>query len=365
MFLYSSLYLSSSLNFCQVLSSYHSDKCLKMYVVLYSVKCSRFPLHWQVAKLFVKKHNLSNSPFLRFRILSPTRNYEIVLSPMQARSLAAVMPASIQAVLVVRHGPQSFPDFALQLPFLKLFDKCVIIKWQKSWTDFDEGCSKVGITAFRTYILEYLAGVQCIPKELLWWVQSFSDLLPPNIMCCGHQLNLQGSNSGKETTYDLGRAATRWNDMKLAFQNSNISNIKQTCVYLLFQVAGGGVLLWRLGGGLRQRHQGFLLPCSRLPVRKIPFQFQFVPKCVPGRQVVASLVVPPMGSPPTMHGPGDWWLVQVIGPGQVIGDQVIRWSGGQVIGPGDLLHNNYIQMILPTGVTLVEPAWLWDSWGTK
>ena len=278
-----------------------------------------------------KKHSLSNSPFLRFRILSPTRNYEIVLSPMQGAVGHCCNAGKHSSSSCCQARTPILSSFHLTITFLKLFDKCVIIKWQKNLTDFDEGCSKVGITAFRTYILEYLAGVQCIPKELLWWVQSFSDLLPPNIMCCGHQLNLQGSNSGKETTYDLGRAATRWNDMKLAFQNSNISNIKQTCVYLLFQVAGGGVLLWRLGGGLRHRHQGFLLPCSRLPVRKIPFQFQFVPKCVPGRQVVASLVVPPMGSPPTMHGPGDWWLVQVIGPGQVIGDQVIRWSGGQVV----------------------------------
>ena len=232
MFLYSSLYLSSSLNFCQVLSSYHCDKCLKMYVVLYSVKCSRFPLHWQVAKLFVKKkHSLSNSPFLRFRILSPTRNYEIVLSPMHSAVAGCCNAGKHSSSSCCQARTPILSRFRLTITFLKLFDQCVIIKWQKSWTDFDEGCSKVGITAFRTYILEYLAGVQCIPKELLWWVQSFSDLPPPNIMCCGHQLNLQGSNSGKETTYDLGRAATRWNDMKLAFQNSNISNIKQKCVY--------------------------------------------------------------------------------------------------------------------------------------
>ena len=55
-----------------------------------------------------------------------------------------------------------------------------------------------------------LALEQCIPEEWLWWVQSFSSLLPPNSMCCGSNLKLQGSILGKENSYDLGNATTRW-----------------------------------------------------------------------------------------------------------------------------------------------------------
>ena len=295
--------------------------------VLYSVKCSRFPLHWQVAKLFVKKHNLSNSPFLRFRILSPTRNYEIVLSPMHGAVAGCCNAGKHSSSSCCQARTPILSRFRLTITFLKLFDQCVIIKWQKSWTDFDEGCSKVGITAFRTYILEYLAGVQCIPKELLWWVQSFSDLLPPNIMCCGHQLNLQGSNSGKETTYDLGRAATRWKCFS-EFQYQQYQ--AKVCIFFRWQV----VVFY--SGDWEEDSANAIKAFSSLAAdfqwEKYLFSFNlFLNVFQAGRLLHLWLFHRWSRLPPCMvQVIDDWsrWLVQVRW--LVIrwsGDQVVRWSG--------------------------------------
>ena len=211
--------------------------------------------------------------------------------------------------------------FRLTITFLKLFDQCVIIKWQKSWTDFDEGCSKVGITAFRTYILEYLAGVQCIPKELLWWVQSFSDLLPPNIMCCGHQLNLQGSNSGKETTYDLGRAATRWNDMKCfsKFQYQQSSKLWSFRWQVVVFYSGD----WEEDSA--NAIKAFSSLAADFQWEKYLFSFNlFLNVFQAGRLLHLWLFHRWSRLPPCMvqvigdwSRSGDWWS----------GDQVIRWSG--------------------------------------
>ena len=90
-----------------------------------------------------------------------------------------------------------------------------------------------------------------------------------------------------------------------AFQNSNISNIKQKCVYF----SGGRWWCSTPATGRRTPPTPSRLspPLQQTSSeKKISFQFLFFPKCVSARQVVASMVVPPMGSPPTMHGPGDW-----------------------------------------------------------
>ena len=147
-------------------------------------------------------------------------------------------------------------------------------------------------TEFRAYVLEYVTQGHCMPWERNYFDgQSFSGLLVANNMTCGSVFKISGASSGKETVYDLGNASTRWKSHSICIEcgghvYTRIEGRREGCcstallklemdqtttclrkVIWKSQVAGGGVLLRRLGGGLPQRHPRLLGSCSRFSVR--------------------------------------------------------------------------------------------------
>ena len=100
-----------------------------------------------------------------------------------------------------------------------------------------------------------------------------------------------------------------WKDVICSFEMlSNIIIIWSfhcASIQLFCQVAGGSLLLWRLGRGLPQRHHGLLLPCCGFPVRFFWISlFEEFLNYVSARRVVVSMAAPLMGSLPITHGPG-------------------------------------------------------------